>query len=71
MSAHSVSILIVYPCGQTVPGSHHSREVLLTFDGSKVRGQLILMDNQSLKVKLKTKTVTDSMPSECWVHQVI
>ena len=45
MSAHEVSILIVYPCGQTVPESHHSREVLLTFDGSKVRGQEIMLDN--------------------------
>jgi hypothetical protein len=36
MSPHEVSILIVYQCGQTVPGSHQSREVLLTFAGSPV-----------------------------------
>jgi len=56
MSAHGVSILIVYPCGQTVPGSHHSREFLLTFDGSKVRGQLVLY-NQLQKVKLNLSPV--------------
>jgi hypothetical protein len=49
MSAHEVSIFIVYPCGQTVHGSHHSREVLLTFAGSpvplgKVRGQQVMLD---------------------------
>jgi hypothetical protein len=26
LSAHKVSILKVYRCGKTVPGSHHSRE---------------------------------------------
>ena len=42
MSAHEVSILIVYPCRQTVPGSHHSREFLHTFGGPKVCGENVM-----------------------------
>jgi len=45
-SAPPGAIDVVSPRGQTMPESNHSREVLLTFDGSKVRGQEIMLDSK-------------------------